>query len=91
MSLRRSVLFDRSDAAVGRDGVRSPINYATSYLDLDFVYGRSEAESNALRTMENGLMNVTETGVPFQDADGTWLVRGCPRRGCFMMLYRALC
>lgn len=55
--------------------MRSPINYASAYIDLDFVYGRSTEEAEALRTMENGLMNVTETGVPFQNADGTWLVR----------------
>eukprot|EP00752_Nemacystus_decipiens_P001683 g1633.t1 len=68
------ISFFRSDAAVGADGVRNPINYATSYLDLDFVYGRSAEEAEALRTMENGLMNVTDTGVPFQNADGTWLI-----------------
>lgn len=66
----------RSDAAVDADGVRSPINYASSYLDLDFLYGRSEEEAEALRTMEDGLMNVTDAGVPFQNADGTWLVSG---------------
>lgn len=69
-------LSGRSDAATSPDGVRSPVNYATSYLDLDFVYGRSVEEAVALRTMEDGFMNVTETGVPFQNADGTWLVRG---------------
>lgn len=70
------ISFFRSEAAVDEDGddVRSPINYATAYVDLDFIYGRSEAEAAALRTLEGGLMNVTETGVPFQNADGTWLV-----------------
>eukprot|EP00903_Cladosiphon_okamuranus_P015565 g14370.t1 len=68
------ISFFRSDAAIGANGVRSPINYATSYIDLDFVYGRSAEEAEALRTMENGFMNVTETGVPFQNADGTWLI-----------------
>lgn len=66
---------NRSDAAVGEDGVRSPINYATAYIDLDFVYGRSAEEAETLRTMEGGFMNVTETGVPFQTDDGAWLVR----------------
>ena len=66
--------FDRSDAAVA-DSVRSPVNYATAYIDLDFVYGRSEAEAEALRTLEGGFMNVTDSGVPQQNADGTWLVR----------------
>ncbi|CAN0486709.1 unnamed protein product, partial [Laminaria digitata] len=54
--------FDRSDAAVS-DFVRSPVNYATAYIDLDYVYGRSEAEAEALRTLEGGLMNVTDSGV----------------------------
>jgi len=37
-------------------------------------------EAETLRTMENGLMNVTETGVPFRNTDETWLVRGVYRR-----------
>lgn len=69
-------LRNRSDATVGEDGVRNPVNYATAFIDLDFVYGRSADEAEALRTMENGLMNVSESGVPFQNADGSWLVRG---------------
>lgn len=64
----------RSDAAEGTDGVRSPINNASSYIDLDFVYGRSAEEAELLRTMEDGFMNVTDSGVPFQNEDGTWLV-----------------
>ena len=68
------IRFDRSDAAVGLDSVRSPVNYATSYIDLDFMYGRSEEEAKGFRTMEGGLMNVTDTGVPFQNVDGTWMV-----------------
>lgn len=67
------ISFSRSDAGV-ENSVRSPINYATAYIDLDFVYGRTEAEAQALRTFEGGLMNVTESGVPFQNDDGTWLV-----------------
>lgn len=56
-------------------GVRNPINYATSYLDLDFVYGRTEHESKALRSEDGGgLMNITDTGVPFMSDNGTWLV-----------------
>ncbi|CAB1097428.1 unnamed protein product [Ectocarpus sp. CCAP 1310/34] len=66
--------FSRSDAAEGTDGVRSPINYASSYIDLDFVYGRSAEAAELLRTMEGGFMNVTDSGVPFQNEDGTWLV-----------------
>eukprot|EP00904_Undaria_pinnatifida_P011028 jgi/Undpi1/7055/HiC_scaffold_21.g09529.m1 len=68
------IRFDRSDAAVGLDSVRSPVNYATSYIDLDFMYGRSEEEAKGFRTMEGGLMNVTDTGVPFQNVDGTWMI-----------------
>ena len=56
------------------DGVRSPINYATAYLDLDFIYGRSEDEAESLRTLEGGLMNITDEGWPIQNPDGTWLV-----------------
>eukprot|EP00904_Undaria_pinnatifida_P011027 jgi/Undpi1/7054/HiC_scaffold_21.g09528.m1 len=68
------IRFDRSDAAVGSDSVRSPVNYATSYIDLDFMYGRTEKEAKGFRTMDGGLMNVTDTGVPFQNADGTWMI-----------------
>ena len=70
------ISFFRSDAEVA-DSVRSPVNYATAHIDLDFVYGRSEEEAKALRTLEGGLMNVTGNGVPFRHADGTWLVSRC--------------
>ena len=68
-----AIPFDRSNSSVS-DSVRSPVNYATAYIDLDFVYGRTEAEAEALRTLEGGLMSVTDTGVPHQNEDGTWLV-----------------
>lgn len=68
------IIFDRSDAAAGSDSVRSPVNYATSYIDLDFMYGRSEEEAKGFRKLEGGLMNVTASGVPFQNVDGTWMV-----------------
>ena len=74
------ISFDRSDSGVA-GSVRSPINYATAYIDLDFVYGRSEEEAEALRTLEGGTMNITASGVPFQNEDGTWLVSGVRRRG----------
>lgn len=65
----------RSDAEVGSSsGVRNPINYATSYIDLDFVYGRSEEAAVALRTMEDGLMDISDDGTPFHNEDGTWKV-----------------
>lgn len=56
------------------DSGRSPTNFATSYIDLDFMYGRSEAEAQALRTMEGGLMAVTASGLPNRNANGTWVV-----------------
>lgn len=87
------ISFFRSDAelAAGSDygsgSVRNPVNYATAYIDLDFVYGRSEAEAEALRTMEGGLMNITASGVPFREADGTWLVS----RPCVCVVSFFLC
>lgn len=55
-------------------GVQNPLNMATAFLDLDFMYGRSEAEAEALRTMEDGFMTVSDDGMPLQNDDGTWLV-----------------
>ena len=69
------ISFDRSNAGMDNNSVRSPINYATAYIDLDFVYGRNELDAEELRTLEGGMMNITENGVPFRNADGTWLVR----------------
>lgn len=66
--------FFRSEATV-TDSVRSPTNYATSFIDLDFVYGRSEEEAEVLRSFESGLMKVKDNGKPFRNEDGTWLVR----------------
>ena len=65
--------FYRSNASVS-GSTRSPVNYATSYIDLDFMYGRSKEEADAFRAFESGFMNVTETGVPFHNANGTWMV-----------------
>lgn len=72
--------FDRSEATLassaadGGEAVRSPVNYATAYLDLDFVYGRTEVEARALRTQEGGFMNVSESGIPHPDGEGGWKV-----------------
>lgn len=55
-------------------GVRNPINYATSYLDLDFVYGRTEANAEDLRTLEGGFMKLTPDGLPYRSDNGSWLV-----------------
>ncbi|CAM9611990.1 unnamed protein product, partial [Ascophyllum nodosum] len=68
------ISFDRSNAGMDNNSVRSPINYATAYINLDFVYGRNELDAEELRTLEGGMMNITENGVPFRNADGTWLV-----------------
>lgn len=70
--------FYRSEAALGDDfdgtPVRSPINHATAFMDLDFVYGRTEEQARSLRTLEDGLMNLTNDGLPHLNQDGTWKV-----------------
>lgn len=70
--------FYRSAAALGDDiggaPVRCPINYATAYIDLDFMYGRTEEEALSLRTLDGGLMNITEDGLPHLNEDATWKV-----------------
>lgn len=67
--------YTRSDAELDSNlGFRQPLNYATAYLDLDFVYGRSKAEAEALRTLEGGLMTLATDGLPVQNNDNTWLV-----------------
>lgn len=54
---------------------RNPINYATSYVDLDFVYGRSKDESDSLRSFNgDGKLVVDDNGLPVQNDEGTWLV-----------------
>ena len=68
------ISFDRSNATVFNSTTRNPVNYATSFIDLDYMYGRSDEEAERFRTMEGGFMNVTKTGVPFRNTDGTWMV-----------------
>lgn len=69
------ISFYRSDGSIDEgEGYRNPVNYATSYLDLDFVYSRSEEEAQALRTLEGGFMKVSASGIPLRNSDGTWLV-----------------
>lgn len=65
--------FFRSEAAV-EGGVRSPVNYATAFIDLEYVYGRTEDMALSLRSMEGGFMNITDEGLPHLNADGTWKV-----------------
>lgn len=75
--------FFRSDAALSDDdgalpaATRSPTNYATSFIDLDFVYGRSEEDAEELRVLDgSGRMSLTSDGLPLRTADGeSWLVR----------------
>lgn len=54
---------------------RNPINYATAFLDLDFLYGRNEATAESLRKLEGGLMLLDDNDLPLLNDDGTWQVR----------------
>ncbi|CAM9852240.1 unnamed protein product, partial [Ectocarpus sp. 8 AP-2014] len=65
--------FFRSEATV-TDSVRNPINYASSFIDLDFVYGRSEDAADALRTFEDGMLSMADASMPIKNDDGTWLI-----------------
>lgn len=68
--------FYRSDWSFSSgSSARTPINYASAYLDLDFLYGRTEEEALSLRSMEDGLMNISGQGIPHRNPDGTWKVR----------------
>ncbi|CAM9989804.1 unnamed protein product, partial [Ascophyllum nodosum] len=83
-SASEDIEFFRSQA--DESGVRNPLNLATSYIDLDFMYGRSVEAAEALRTMENGYMNLTEDGMPVQNDDGTWLI-GDQRTAAFPVTF----
>ncbi|CAN0599259.1 unnamed protein product, partial [Laminaria digitata] len=43
---------------------RSPTNYATAYVDLDWLYGRDEGSAAALRTLDAGYLNLTADELP---------------------------
>ena len=76
-SLSDPILFERSDAQVDGegDGARSPTNYATAFVDLDWMYGRDEEAAAALRALDGlGRLNLTDDELPHLLADGTWLV-----------------
>ena len=75
-SLSDPIPFNRSRGAIDTegDGARSPINYATAYLDLDWLYGRDEDSAAEIRAFESGYLNLTEDQLPHQLADGVWLV-----------------
>ncbi|CBJ27734.1 peroxidase [Ectocarpus siliculosus] len=65
--------FFRSQATV-TDSVRNPINYASSFIDLDFVYGRSKDAADALRTFDGGMLSMADDNMPIKNSDGTWLI-----------------
>ncbi|CAB1101232.1 unnamed protein product [Ectocarpus sp. CCAP 1310/34] len=67
------ISFFRSEATV-TDSVRNPINYASSFIDLDFLYGRSEDAADALRTFEGGMLSMADDNMPIKNNDGTWLI-----------------
>ncbi|CAN0570873.1 unnamed protein product, partial [Ectocarpus sp. 12 AP-2014] len=75
-SLSDPIPFSRSKAGedAGGEEARSPINYATAFVDLDWLYGRDEATSASLRTEDGGYMNMTDDELPHLLDDGTWLV-----------------
>ncbi|CBN76582.1 peroxinectin precursor [Ectocarpus siliculosus] len=75
-SLSDPIPFSRSEAGedAGGEEARSPINYATAFVDLDWMYGRDEATSASLRTEDGGYMNMTNDELPHLLDDGTWLV-----------------
>ena len=75
-SLSDPISFNRSQGEINTegDGARSPINYATAYLDLDWLYGRDEGTAAEIRTFESGYLNLTEDQLPHQLTDGSWLV-----------------
>lgn len=81
--------FYRSDAEVTATS-RNPINYATSYIDLDFVYGRSKDESDRLRGVDgDGKLAIGDDGLPVKNDDGTWLVS--PRLPVICVCYHLFC
>lgn len=78
-ALSDPIPFARSDWLLhgegdGGDGARSPVNYATAFVDLDWMYGRDEEAAAALRTVDGGYLNLTDDELPHLLADGTWLV-----------------
>lgn len=81
-SLSGPISFNRSQGEIDAegDGARSPTNYATAYIDLDWLYGRDEESAAALRTLDEGNLNLTADGLPHLLPDGTWLVSGAQSR-----------
>ena len=81
-SLSEPISFNRSQGGIDADGdgARSPTNYATAYIDLDWLYGRDEDSAVALRTLELGYLNLTTDELPHLLPDGTWLVSEARRQ-----------
>lgn len=79
LSSTRNSLFTTTSSSqydsVLLEPTRNPINYATAFLDLDFLYGRDEATAESLRKMEGGLMLLDDDDLPILHEDGsTWQV-----------------
>ena len=81
-SLSDPIPFHRSQGELDTegDGTRSPTNFATAFVDLDWIYGRDEDSATALRTSESGYLNLTAAELPHLLPDGTWLVSGTQMR-----------
>ena len=75
-SVSEPISFNRSNGEIEADGggVRNPINYATAYIDLDWLYGRDDDSAAAIRTLDAGKLNLTADDLPYLLPDGTWLV-----------------
>ena len=54
---RTAIPYVRALANV-TDGVRSPVSFASHFIDASFVYGSSEAHARALRNGTDGLLRV---------------------------------
>lgn len=70
------ISFNRSQGEIDTDGdgARSPINYATAFVDLDWLYGRSTDAADEIRMFEGGYLNLTDDELPHLLPDGSWLV-----------------
>jgi hypothetical protein len=55
-------------------GTRQVLNFRTSFLDLDSLYGRTAAEALILREEAGGRMLLTQQGLPMRTSSGSWMV-----------------
>ncbi|CAM9649726.1 unnamed protein product, partial [Chrysoparadoxa australica] len=76
------VPYSRTNAVVGPDGVRGPVNAATAWTDLGSVYGHDRATTDSLLAPldpsnptgpRSAKMLLTENGLP-EFVDGRWLI-----------------